>query len=167
MRGVRAEFLTVRSCLTLLLDNPRPIRTVRTEPTNEETAPPLSQESDNTTGTGTHVKVSHEGVEITVMVRPRNRFSSLLRTACKHLEVDKDTLVLPQYPLSLGIVIDPRIAVSSSSEWSDLTGEIPRALWSVTSLGPWKMVMSTMTTNLSSFPMIRMTERNHPWDRRV
>ncbi|KAF9783981.1 hypothetical protein BJ322DRAFT_1067937 [Thelephora terrestris] len=77
-------------------NNPRPIRIIRAEPTNEEIAPSSSQEPDLVADTRIYVEVRHEDDSITVKARPQSSFASLLRTACNNFRVDKATVKLFQ-----------------------------------------------------------------------
>ena len=115
----------IRRYLTALLDNPRPIRTIRAEPTNEEIMPPSSQESDVTAGAKIHVEVRHEIHTVVIKVRPQKTFASLFKTACNHFGLDKDTSVLPHPHLLLALLVaDSRLTASCYSKWWRLTEEI-------------------------------------------
>lgn len=85
----------IRTCFTFPLDNPRPIRAIRAEPTNEEIIPSSSQESDVTADAKIYVEVRHEDQNVTIKVRPQKTFASLFKTACNHFKLDKDTSVPP------------------------------------------------------------------------
>lgn len=80
-------------CLTTIPGDPRPIRTIRMDPTNEEITLPSSQESDFTTDDKLYIEVRYEDQSITIKVRPRRTFASLFKTACNHFKLDKDTSV--------------------------------------------------------------------------
>ena len=83
----------IHPCLTVFLDNPRPIRTIRVEPMNEEIMPSSSQEADATADGKIYVEVRHEAESVMIKVRPQKTFASLFKTACNHFKLDKDTSV--------------------------------------------------------------------------
>lgn len=84
---------------SLWADNPRPIRAIKLEPTNEEITPSSSQETDITTDTKTKVVVRHEDTNVTAFISARNTLGSLFKRACKHFELDRATSVFPVPPV--------------------------------------------------------------------
>jgi hypothetical protein len=111
-------------CFIVLPANPRPIKTIKAEPTNEEIAPSLSQEPDVTADTKLLIQVRYEDQSVTVKVRPQKTFASLFKTACNHFKLDKDTSVPLSRPLVARLVADSQPTASGSSKWYRLMGGI-------------------------------------------
>jgi hypothetical protein len=111
-------------CLTVLPANPRPIKTIKAEPTNEEIVPSLSQEQDVTADPKLFVQVQYEDQSVTIKVRPQKTFATLFKTACNHFKLDKDMSVYPLCSLVARLATDSRPTASGSSKWYRLTEEI-------------------------------------------
>jgi hypothetical protein len=79
----------------MFLGNPRPIKTIKVQPTNEEIELPSSQETDVTADTKIHVVVHHEDDTVTASVLARKTFGSLFKGACNHFRLDRTTSALP------------------------------------------------------------------------
>ena len=144
-------------CLTVFPDNPRPIRTIRAESTNEEIIPSSSQEADVTTDAKIYVEVQYEAQSVVIKVRLQKTFASLFKTACNHFNLDKETSVFP-HPLLELLLTNSQLIASSSSRWWRLMEEIRLARWSVISLRPWVRAMSPTMTYFSFFPTTTTTE---------